>query len=162
MPLGILRTRLVLTSFDVIISLYKWNSCLVYLDDFIVFSADPAQQIKNVYFALTALKQAEFYLKIYKCQFLKKSETMTPKSSAEIDRCRSSRDQVITRGKNAGDADTTEDLPRIHEHLPPFNTVVQKYFVNDEQLAKIFEGQETAATDRGAYFCFQISYQSFL
>lgn len=54
---------------DVILAPYKWKSCLVYLDDVIVFSADPAQHIKHVDFALTALRKAGISLKIDKCQF---------------------------------------------------------------------------------------------
>lgn len=40
-----------------ILALYKWKYFSVCLNDFIVFSEDPAKHIKHIEFALTALKK---------------------------------------------------------------------------------------------------------
>ncbi len=54
---------------DIILSGYKWDTCLVYLDDVIVFSRTLGDHIEHVDAVLTALRGAGVSLKLRKCQF---------------------------------------------------------------------------------------------
>lgn len=54
---------------DVILARYKWKTCLVYIDDVIIFSSSVEDHISHVDTVLTALKRAGVSLKIYKCDF---------------------------------------------------------------------------------------------
>ena len=54
---------------DVILSRVKWRTCLVYLDDVIIFSPDRASHLRHVHEALTLLRQAGLSLKLKKCRF---------------------------------------------------------------------------------------------
>ncbi len=54
---------------DIILSGYKWNTCLVHLDDVIVFSKTLGEHIDHVDAVLTALREAEVSLKLRKCHF---------------------------------------------------------------------------------------------
>ncbi len=54
---------------DIILSGYKWHTCLVYLDDVIVFSHTLGDHIEHVDAVLTALRGAGVSLKLRKCQF---------------------------------------------------------------------------------------------
>ncbi len=53
----------------IILSGYKWHTCLLYLDDEIVFSKALREHIAHVYAVLTALREAVFSLKLRKCHF---------------------------------------------------------------------------------------------
>ena len=59
---------------DVILSGIKWNTCLVYLDDVIIFSPDRVSHLRHVDEALTLLRNAGLSLKLGKCRFF--SETV--------------------------------------------------------------------------------------
>ena len=56
---------------DVILAAYRWKTCLVYLDDVIVFSKTFEEHLKNVSDILHCLKEAGFSLKLAKCSFFK-------------------------------------------------------------------------------------------
>ena len=54
---------------DVILSGVKWKTCLVYLDDVIIFSPDRKSHLKHVDDALYLLRKAGLSLKLRKCRF---------------------------------------------------------------------------------------------
>jgi hypothetical protein len=56
---------------DIILSGVKWKTCLVYLDDVIVFSSSREAHMRHVDEALTLLERAGLSLKLAKCQFFK-------------------------------------------------------------------------------------------
>jgi len=55
-------------SFDIILSGMTWQTCLVYLDDIIVFCDTPENHVKALGEALTRLSRAGVSLKAKKCQ----------------------------------------------------------------------------------------------
>ena len=54
---------------DILLSRYKWRTCLVYLDDVIIFSNKLDDHLSHVEQILTALSQAGISLKLAKCEF---------------------------------------------------------------------------------------------
>lgn len=50
-----------------LLNMYKWNTCLFYLDDVIIFSNTVEDHISNVDEILTTLHEAVVSLKINKC-----------------------------------------------------------------------------------------------
>ena len=52
---------------DIILSGVRWQTCLIYLDDVIVFSKTAQQHVKDVDLVLTLLRQAGVTLKLKKC-----------------------------------------------------------------------------------------------
>ena len=58
---------------DMLLSGYRWRTCLVYLDDIIVLSNTAEEHVDHVREVLTVLKEAGFSLKLKKCKFFAKS-----------------------------------------------------------------------------------------
>jgi hypothetical protein len=58
---------------DINLSGVKWKTCLVYLDDVIVFSSSREAHMRHVNEALTLLEKAGLSLKLSKCQFFKET-----------------------------------------------------------------------------------------
>ena len=56
---------------DIVLSGFRWKSCLVYLDDVIVFSKNFDEHLAHVSEVLTALRDAGFSLNLRKCDFFK-------------------------------------------------------------------------------------------
>ena len=56
-------------TFDILLSPYKCRSCLVYLDDIIIFSKSVEEHFQHVEDILTTLKSASISLKLKKCSF---------------------------------------------------------------------------------------------
>lgn len=54
---------------DIILSKVKWRTCLVYLDDVIVFSRDMDDHVQHVDEVLTLLRDAGVILRLKKCAF---------------------------------------------------------------------------------------------
>lgn len=54
---------------DIVLGQYKWQTCLVYIDDVIIFSKDVETHIEHVDEILTALGKAGISLKLKKCDF---------------------------------------------------------------------------------------------
>ena len=54
---------------DMILGRYRWKSCLVYLDDIIVFSKTKEDHVQHVKEVLSTLKEVDFSLKLKKCEF---------------------------------------------------------------------------------------------
>ena len=54
---------------DVILAGYKWQTCLVYLDDVVIFSKTVADHIGHVDTILSALSAAGVSLRLEKCEF---------------------------------------------------------------------------------------------
>ncbi len=54
---------------DMVLSKYKWKTCLVYLDDVIIYSKTVKDHINHVDEVLTCLREAGITLKISKCSF---------------------------------------------------------------------------------------------
>ena len=57
---------------DMVLTQFKWKTCLVYLDDVIIFSNSVEEHIRHVDEILTALEEAGVTLKISKCRFFTK------------------------------------------------------------------------------------------
>jgi hypothetical protein len=55
----------------VILSGVKWRTCLVYLDDVVIYSPDRETHLRHVDEALTLLREAGLSLKLAKCHFFK-------------------------------------------------------------------------------------------
>ena len=51
---------------------YKWKTCLVYLDDVIVFSENEDDHVKHLREVLKVLRDMRMLLNIKKCSFLTK------------------------------------------------------------------------------------------
>jgi hypothetical protein len=78
---------------DVIISGVKRKSCLVYLDDVIIFSPDRESHLKHVDEALSFLRNAGLSLNLRKCRFFRRWWTTSdmlsgPVASASLKRLR--------------------------------------------------------------------------
>ena len=58
---------------DMLLSGYRWRTCLVYLVDIIVFSNTAEEHVDHVREVLTVMKEAGFSLKLKKCKFFAKS-----------------------------------------------------------------------------------------
>jgi Reverse transcriptase (RNA-dependent DNA polymerase) len=56
---------------DVILSGVKWRTCLLYLDDVIIYSPDRETHLRHVDEALTLLREAGLSLKLATCHFFK-------------------------------------------------------------------------------------------
>ena len=56
---------------DILLSSYRWKSCLIYLDDIIIFSKDYESHLKDVNVILQALQQEGLSLKLKKFTFFK-------------------------------------------------------------------------------------------
>ena len=54
---------------DIILSGVRWQTCLIYLDDVIIFSKDITSHLAHVDEILTLLGQAGITLKLKKCEF---------------------------------------------------------------------------------------------
>ena len=54
---------------DILLGSFKWKSCLVYLDDVIIFSQNTKDHLRDVDEVLTALREAGVSLKLAKCNF---------------------------------------------------------------------------------------------
>ena len=54
---------------DMILSKYEWKTCLVYLDDVIIFSKSVEDHINHVDEVLTCLREAGVSLNLSKCNF---------------------------------------------------------------------------------------------
>lgn len=54
---------------DIVLAGYKWQTCLVYLDDIIIFSKDAESHLRHVEQILSALHKANVTIKLGKCAF---------------------------------------------------------------------------------------------
>ena len=54
---------------DTVLSRFKWKTCLVYIDDIIIYWKSVDEHIRHVDEILTTLKVAEITLKMKKCNF---------------------------------------------------------------------------------------------
>ena len=54
---------------DILLSRYRWQSCLVYLDDIIIFSKNKEDHLRHVEQILSAMNCAGVTLKLSKCSF---------------------------------------------------------------------------------------------
>ena len=54
---------------DIILMRYKWRTCLVYIDDIIIFSKSIDEHLKHVNEILDTLRKAGLSLKLKKCRF---------------------------------------------------------------------------------------------
>ncbi len=57
---------------NIILSKYKWQTCLVYLDDIIIFSSSMEEHTKQVDIILDALRKARVSVNLRKCHFFTK------------------------------------------------------------------------------------------
>ena len=57
---------------DIVLSSYKWKSCLVYIDDVIIYSANMEDHLRHIDEVLGALHSAGVSLKLAKCDFFTK------------------------------------------------------------------------------------------
>ncbi len=76
MPFGLVNAPMTFQrAMDMILSGLKYEICLCYLDDIIVFSRTWEEHLKNLRTVLERIKSAGIYLKPTKCQFARKSIT---------------------------------------------------------------------------------------
>ena len=74
MPLGLCNAPATFQrTVDMLFSGYRWRTCLVYLDDIIVFCNTKEDHLTHVREILTILKDAGFSLKLRKCSFFAQS-----------------------------------------------------------------------------------------
>ena len=74
MPFGLTNaTEKLQRTLDMILSIYKWKTCLVYIDDIIIYSKSVEEQIRHVDEVLTAFKKAGFTLRMNKYTFFSDS-----------------------------------------------------------------------------------------
>jgi len=57
---------------DIVLGQYRWKTCLVYLDDIIIFSKTFEEHLKHVSDILKCLQASGFSLKLSKCSFFQK------------------------------------------------------------------------------------------
>eukprot|EP00171_Calliarthron_tuberculosum_P013936 IDg13936t1 len=70
MPFGLMNAPATFQrALDIILAGYKWQTCLVYLDDVIVFSKTYEEHLTHLDQVLTALKGAGVTLQLRKCEF---------------------------------------------------------------------------------------------
>ena len=70
MPFGLTNTPATFQrTLDIVLSQFKWKTCLVYLDDVIVFSKNIEDPLVHVGTVLDALRDALITLKLTKCDF---------------------------------------------------------------------------------------------
>jgi len=68
MPFGLNNaTATFQRALDILLSGLKWQVCLVYLDDVIMFSASAEQHVRDVDVVFTRLREAGVTLKLEKC-----------------------------------------------------------------------------------------------
>jgi len=68
MPFGLTNAPATLQrALDIILSGLKWQLCLIYLDDVVIFSAYAEQHVKDVDVVLTRLREAGVTLNLEKC-----------------------------------------------------------------------------------------------
>ena len=70
MPLGLTNAPATFQrTIDILLSRYRWQSCLVYLDDIIIFSKNKEDHLRHVEQVLSAMNCAGVTLKLSKCSF---------------------------------------------------------------------------------------------
>ncbi len=71
MPFGLMNSPATFQrAIDIILAGFKWSTCLIYLDDIIVFSKDKETHFKDLEDVLDALARANVTIKLKKCSFL--------------------------------------------------------------------------------------------
>lgn len=77
-------------AFDLILTIYKWKTCLLYLEDFIIFSNNVEDHIKYDIEILATLADACITLKVSKCHFFQRKveylEHMVKPGQLDIDK----------------------------------------------------------------------------
>ena len=58
---------------DVVLAGLKWNTCLVYLDDIVVFAPTVSQHLERLETVLQRIDKTGLKLKLSKCSFLEQS-----------------------------------------------------------------------------------------
>lgn len=58
---------------DVVLAVLKWQCCLVYIDDIIIYSPSFEQHLKNIKKVFEALRAANLTLKTSKCHFCRRA-----------------------------------------------------------------------------------------
>ena len=70
MPFGLMNAPATFQRIlDIVLAAYKWQTCLVYLDDIVIFSRDIESHFRHVEEVLMALQRANITLKLRKCDF---------------------------------------------------------------------------------------------
>ena len=73
MPFGLMNAPATFQRMlDILLARYRWKSCLIYLDDIIIFSNDFDSHLREVSEILSTLQAAGLSLKLRKCHFFKK------------------------------------------------------------------------------------------
>lgn len=76
MPFGLLNApATVQRALDIILSNFRWQTCLVYLDDVVIFSRTLYDHLKNVDDILSALGKSGISPNFEKCEFFTKEIT---------------------------------------------------------------------------------------
>ena len=96
---------------DIILSKVRWQSCLIYFDEFLVFSRSIDEHLRHVDEILTLLRRAGITLKLTKCSFFQ------PKVGYLV--------HVITPGKLSVATENTKSFARAH--FPRNNTQLRSF-----------------------------------
>ena len=71
-PFGLMNDRATFQRMlDILLSGHRWKSCLIYLDNIIIFSKDYDSHLKDLEAIIQALQQEVLSLKLMKCTFFK-------------------------------------------------------------------------------------------
>ena len=70
MPMGLTNSPATFQrALDMILAQFKWQTCLIYIDDIIIFSRDEESHLRHVDQVLEALHRANVTIKLSKCDF---------------------------------------------------------------------------------------------
>ena len=70
MPMGLTNSPATFQrALDMILAQFKWQTCLIYIDDIIIFSKDEESHLDHVDQVLEALHRANVTIKLKKCDF---------------------------------------------------------------------------------------------
>ena len=106
MPFGLVNAPATFQSIlDILLSGYSWKSCLIYLDDIIIFSKDYDTHLKDVDVILRALQQKGLSLKLNKCTFSRLCRVPGPHHPTRRTRSSPEECQSAFRGDSPTDPD---------------------------------------------------------
>jgi len=117
---------------DILLSGFRWRSCLVYLDDIIVFSSTFDDHLGHVTEILKVLETAGISLKLSKCSFFQKSVSylgeVATKNTAAIEGFKEPKTQTQMRSFIGLCNVYRRFVPNFARVAAPLNRMLQKSF----------------------------------
>lgn len=155
MPFGLCNSSATFQrTVDFLLSRFRWRSCLVYLDDIIIFSNSFDEHLAHVTETLDALQAAGFSLKLSKCHFFTRAvdylgHTIRPgllevatKNTAAIEGFREPRNQTPVRSFLGLCNVYRRFVPNFERVTAPLNAMLQNAY--DFELPAFTEDQRRA------------------